>query len=790
MELPALRRKLAALRRDVEQAQARVVATIDAKHSEFVEAASPIEDLREDFAALQNDLCEMAGLLGAEPRPEADSTNVKSPVVSLHAAVAEHKRLKEDLTALDAATKVLTVMLSVQSQFRDLDGLIAAARYEDAAEMIMEVARLLKGISAPDTSAEPAMVRAAKMQYYQRRAVLTTRLEDVLGQLLTFGDRCATARRLVAGGRGDTELTLRRVWDALQILDLRQRRVEQLAEQALRSVVRPLLEAGKRLPPARRLEARIVDSSEGGQQSCTWTWVSVPCQENGTENNAAVGNAPLSGGARIGVASEKQSSKPSVTAIVPVLESLFGFAHEYWGAGVVEVCGLVGQRLYTPVAQALLRHFDTGLDDCGASLERFELGIFQKGLASSRDKSLSRHVHEQRHALGKQRRADTLAEARTWLMQDEMCLVPVSDATEPGSVTQLMGRHGEAHRPQGNQGGGVTFAAQATGSGIGERLRRALADDGSLLRLPEMQVSEAAHKIARRVRELMEEAVGVAEQGRMDAARDLGRLARELVTLFSVLRPFAQKVQLRTSPRCGAIFLADCLYLAHVLILLPYSYKKRLPADLQQISLFVDLVPQLRRIGEKHFLVMLQHQQDQLATALQPFNLEAGVARDRSFVAAEAALGAAMQQVKLAASGLSAALPAQLLREVTGMLLGTVCRNLLGKLFKLHGGGASSEASCLSTLLNQAVNLGSGVMAVVGLEPADPEVVEDMPGWAALRVVADLLGSDFSRFLERRTVLTKALTRDEAVKLMQLSWDDEAFTAEDAWDVLRRADAD
>ena len=73
---------------------------------------------------------------------------------------------------------------------------------------------------------------------------------------------------------------------------------------------------------------------------------------------------------------------------------------------------------------------------------------------------------------------------------------------------------------------------------------------------------------------------------------------------------------------------------------------------------------------------------------------------------------------------------------------------------------------------------------MIGFESSS---VSSVPGWAALEVSADLLGSDFSRFLEKRRGLMKSLSREESIRLMQLSWQDEHLTPEDAWDVLRNA---
>mmetsp|Transcript_110337 Transcript_110337/g.246196 ORF Transcript_110337/g.246196 Transcript_110337/m.246196 type:complete len:357 (+) Transcript_110337:83-1153(+) len=349
---------------------------------------------------------------------------------------------------------------------------------------------------------------------------------------------------------------------------------------------------------------------------------------------------------------------------------------------------------------------------------------------------------------------------------------------------------GEQETPKGGRQPceGLAVAPQATSDFVSEKLRRALKDDAGLLRLPEMRVSASVHRLVQRLRTLMTEVVTAVEQGRVEAARDLNKLIREICTLFSVLRPYVQKGQLKTSAQCCGVFLVDCLYIVHALILMPYAYGKRLPSEHQQLAFFIDLVPQLRRLGENHFLTMLRWHQDQLTSTLRPCDFKVGVAQDRAFIAAEAALGAAMQQVKTAAQGLSAALPKQLLREVSGLLLGIVCRNLLGKLFELQHAGPE-ELGCLSALLTSALAMGRQVFTAVGLAGESfgaasqgmEELADDIPGWRALMVVADLLGNGFPQFRERREALIKALSQEEALALMRLSWRDGLLSPEDAW---------
>merc|ERR1712217_172724 len=263
--------------------------------------------------------------------------------------------------------------------------------------------------------------------------------------------------------------------------------------------------------------------------------------------------------------------------------------------------------------------------------------------------------------------------------------------------------------------------------------------------------------------------------------------------LFAVLRPYAQRNQLRTSAQMCAAFFADCLYLVHALLLMPYMHHQRLSKDQRHIALFIDMVPQPRRLGENHFSSMLRWHQEKLTENLQSINFSGGIAQDRVWNQAEAALGMAVSQVKSAKEGLTA-LPLQLRREVASILLGVLSRDLLSKLFKLHRvspdeiGGISALFRTLEVQGDQVfASLYTTSESQVGYAGQTYDITKEVPGWGALRVVADLLGSGFQRFLGHRAVVLKALRKDEAVKLMALSWRDEGMAPEDAWVAMNNA---
>eukprot|EP00932_Pfiesteria_piscicida_P015427 SRR837773.27574.p4 GENE.SRR837773.27574~~SRR837773.27574.p4 ORF type:complete len:141 (-),score=58.57 SRR837773.27574:67-435(-) len=116
-----------------------------------------------------------------------------------------------------------------------------------------------------------------------------------------------------------------------------------------------------------------------------------------------------------------------------------------------------------------------------------------------------------------------------------------------------------------------------------------------------------------------------------------------------------------------------------------------------------------------------------------------------------------------------------------------IFQTLLGNLFALQH-LVPDEVGCVTALFTSALAMGRQAFAAAGLADGggrqDAALAEAVPGWCSAVLVADLLGSEFSRFLEKRSELVKVLNKDEAVRLMQLSWVDEPIAPEEAWLVL------
>eukprot|EP00419_Tripos_fusus_P011806 CAMPEP_0172662570 /NCGR_PEP_ID=MMETSP1074-20121228/5433_1 /TAXON_ID=2916 /ORGANISM="Ceratium fusus, Strain PA161109" /LENGTH=797 /DNA_ID=CAMNT_0013478495 /DNA_START=45 /DNA_END=2435 /DNA_ORIENTATION=+ len=788
VNLPTLRRLLADVTRKADQAQARVFATIDAKHAEFISASDQVGDLRGALEILRSDVNKAAGQLrtasgnGGDPVQSAACTQQDGTLVAkLRLAVAEHGEFQAELDSLGASSRVLKTMLEAHRQLGELDRLSDAGRYSKAAELTLEIAVSLQTISAPKHETEPGLVQAAKKSFYQRRRLLTDRLDSALLHMVQLHGRSVAAHQRHESGAAEAT-SVQQVWEAMHVLDMRSRRVEQLAEQLLRVVLQPLLDTARRLPAGQVIKAKV--TGDKAHECIVWAWDTAQ-ESRILEERVLNANDHSAGGS----AGKEQKRRPSARDVLPVLESLFAFVQEHLSGASSDVYSLFGKRLWPATSSCLLRHFDTCDADSSESLETFESLMQSTGFVATREKTLSRHIREHRRSLGELRRTTMLAEARGWLMQGDTPLVSVCDATEPGSVTQLLAKlPSKQATPHKSNLTAATSADLGLDASFSEEFSQLLQQEGGILRLPTMNVSSATHRLVSLIRTLMDETVKLAGEGDA-AAEDLNRLVRELCALFAILRPYAQKAQLRTSPHSCAIFLADCLYLVHALLILPYAYRKQLPSNKLNLSIFIDLVPQLRILGESHFLAMLRHMQEQIAVALGPCDLAAGGAQDRAYIAAEAALGSAVQRVKLAAQGMASSLPQQLLHETAGLLLGIVCQDLRGKLFKLQH-ATPDQVGYLSALLAFALNGGRQALAAVGME-TPPEDAEQLvrssikiPSWGALAVAADLLGSGFSRFMEKRMLLLTTLRKEEVLKLMYLSWRDEFLPPEEAWEAL------
>lgn len=82
------------------------------------------------------------------------------------------------------------------------------------------------------------------------------------------------------------------------------------------------------------------------------------------------------------------------------------------------------------------------------------------------------------------------------------------------------------------------------------------------------------------------------------SAIELFYCARDLFDLIRCIRPLIQ-LDPATATQASALLLHnDCMYVSHHLLTIGYQYKTKLPPPLNETATFVDMIAELRKIGE------------------------------------------------------------------------------------------------------------------------------------------------------------------------------------------------
>merc|ERR1719420_1051738 len=225
----------------------------------------------------------------------------------------------------------------------------------------------------------------------------------------------------------------------------------------------------------------------------------------------------------------------------------------------------------------------------------------------------------------------------------------------------------------------------------------------------------------------------------------------ELMSLFLVLRPNVHSARLRSDAAFCSVFLNDCLYLAHVLVVLPQA-KHAHPAT--TMGHFLDLVCALRRLGDAQLAELVRTHQATLSSLVARCPLENVEA---NYDNADAAVG----EVLVAAGQFFACcteLPRQVFKEVFVALVQHLGKDLLARLLQAGRENPSAEgAICLGQLLTRIV---------LAVEARGPEEWEQPHGWKAFRLAAQLVGAPAEDVLAHRSALQEHLSPDERQLLL------------------------
>ncbi len=82
------------------------------------------------------------------------------------------------------------------------------------------------------------------------------------------------------------------------------------------------------------------------------------------------------------------------------------------------------------------------------------------------------------------------------------------------------------------------------------------------------------------------------------SAIELFYCARDLFDLIRCVRPLAELDPATATQSSALLFHNDCMYVSHHLLTIGYQYKNQLPPPLNETATFVDMIPAFRKLGE------------------------------------------------------------------------------------------------------------------------------------------------------------------------------------------------
>ncbi|KAJ1547895.1 Centromere/kinetochore protein zw10 [Cladochytrium tenue] len=376
----------------------------------------------------------------------------------------------------------------------------------------------------------------------------------------------------------------------------------------------------------------------------------------------------------------------------------------------------------------------------------------------------------------RRRRATILARVRDIVQSEDHNTEPVDEATQRGGRAALNPAFSKADGSTGKTGKGNTGkTAESVLSHVGIRGMDLPDLSQSPLALPPCRVSTRVAAVVDLVYDVMRQANSAAESGDINTYRELLFCSRDALDLFRALAAPADGVAAPASaapslsfppPVGAAVFLSDCLYVAHHLATLGWQHRPRQTAETAKdpcLHTFADMIPAFREDGEKCFRAQLRHQQEILLGHLADAGDLLRLSNDDELERAERAFKRAATHLAALCRAWKPILPRSLYLGAAGLLLDEVLTDVLDRAAAARRGVATSTGaatrhdtshqlrhllsvfaplrSCLSDSARADTLLRPAAAAVN--EPSDAAVTRHARAWQRFRdaIVALEVGS-------------------------------------------------
>ncbi|XP_035224174.1 centromere/kinetochore protein zw10 homolog isoform X1 [Stegodyphus dumicola] len=220
---------------------------------------------------------------------------------------------------------------------------------------------------------------------------------------------------------------------------------------------------------------------------------------------------------------------------------------------------------------------------------------------------------------------------------------------------------------------------------------------------PKCQISVSVKELQNLLYEVKNEAKII---GSVHSVR-LYYVARNICELYCCVVPTFHKDEIENIPLQTAIFHNNCMYLAHCLCTLGNHYKCDLTPNIPMT--FIDLVPEIRKLGTEAFLFQMRHQRQQLLQLLKEQKDYQSIMVDDGLVnKAEKAIRQCLCQLQLLKKVWSDVLPVEVYFKAIGTLLNTCLEEIIANILLIEDIAAEAAAkldSIFDILLKEGPDL-------------------------------------------------------------------------------------
>ncbi|KAG8195261.1 hypothetical protein JTE90_028412 [Oedothorax gibbosus] len=216
---------------------------------------------------------------------------------------------------------------------------------------------------------------------------------------------------------------------------------------------------------------------------------------------------------------------------------------------------------------------------------------------------------------------------------------------------------------------------------------------------PECQVSESVKDLTKLLVDVKDEAKNIDPSH----AHKLYYVGRKICELYMCVVPTYHKEEIEKLPQQTAIYHNNCMYLAHFLCTFGVAFQSEIRQSEPGLPLtFIDLVPEIRKLGVEAFLAQMRLQKQQLLQLIQEQQAYGSLLIDDSAVTkAEKAIRQCLCQLQLLKKVWADVLPVEVYFKAIGTLFNTCLEEIIQHITSMEdiAAEASAQLDCMFAIL-------------------------------------------------------------------------------------------